>query len=106
MTEQLSIFDFLGEFANMPEEKMVEILGMMLGIKFKKEVLPPGIWKYKLHYEYKRKALRLRVGYCIDMKGKTFISAGYEINTGGGAGPMYSIEEAASYFKKVLERYG
>ena len=106
MTEQLSIFDFLGEFATMPEEEMVEILGMKLGIKFTPEVLPKGTWRSCPAYEYKRKGLKLEVYCCTDIDDKTFISAGWSKGTSGGGGPYYSIEEAASYFKKVLERYG
>ena len=106
MTEQLTIFDFMGEFANLPEEQMVEILGMKLGIKFTPEVLPEGTWRYRPEYEYKRKGLKLTVGYLVDVEGKTFISAGFSKGTSGGGGPYYSIDDAARYFKKILEEYG
>lgn len=107
MEGQLSIFDFMGEFANLPEEKMVDQVGQRLGIKFKPEVLPKGVRKYKpeYEYEYKRKGLKLTVGFSTDWKCKTFISAGYDTKLGGGGGPFYSIDDAVNYFKKILEKY-
>ena len=110
MEGQMTIFDFMGEFANLPEEQMVEILGMKLGIKFTPEVLPEGTWRYRPEYrpeyEYKRKGLKLTVGYLVDVEGKTFISAGYSKSTFEGGGPYYSIDDAARYFKRILEEYG
>ena len=106
MTEQLSIFDFLGEFATMPEEEMVQRVGQKLGIKFTQEVLPKGTWRAEPEYEYKRKGLKLTVGYLVDVKGKTFISVGYSKGTSGGGSPCDSIDEATRYFEEILERYG
>lgn len=104
MKGQLSIFDFMGEFANLPEEKMVEQVGMLLGIKFTPEVLPKGVWRYTPAYEYKRKGLTLTVHYMTSIKNKLFISVGWNKGTAGGGAPCDSMDEAVSYFRKILER--
>lgn len=109
MTEQLSIFDFLGEFATLPEEEMVWRIGQKLGIKFTQEVLPKDSYYFQSDYErfeYKRNGLKLTVGYLKDIEGKIFISVGYSCRTCGGGSPCYSIDEATRYLEKILERYG
>jgi len=106
MDGQMSIFDFLGEFANMPEEQMAETISQRLGIKFKEEVLPKGVHCSHLEYEYKRKGLRLTVCYIIGYTGETCISAGYSKGTSGGGGPFDSIDSAVRYFERILKEYG
>lgn len=106
ITGQMSIFDYLGEFANMPEEHMVQELGQKLGIKFSLEKLEKGIYKYKLQYEYKRKGLRLTCGYATDMENKIFISAGWSKRTAGGSAPCDTMERAVQYFGYIIKEYG
>lgn len=106
MTEQLSIFDFLGEFATVPEEEMVQRVGQKLGIKFTQEVLPKGTYCSHLDYEYKHKGLRLTVGYITSHEGELWISAGYSKGTSGGGGPFDSIDDVVKYFERIIKEHG
>ena len=109
MTEQLSIFDFLGEFANMPEEEMVQRVGQKLGIKFTQEALPKDSYYFKSDYErfeYKCKGLKLTVGYLKDIEGKIFISCGFSTKINGGGSPCYTIDGAVRYFEGIIKEFG
>ena len=108
MDGQLSIFDFLGEFANMTEEEMVETVGNRLGVKFELEKLPKShYWADECkRYEYKRKGLKLTLHYSTDWEEKTFISCGFSTKMNGGGSPCYSIDGATRYFEGIIKEFG
>jgi hypothetical protein len=106
MEGQMTIFDFLGDFGNMSEEKLAEAIGSRLGIKFKQEVLPNNVYRCHPEYEYKHKGLRLTVSINTDWEGKSFVSCGYNKGMAGGGAPIYSLNEAVEWFQYIMELWG
>ena len=110
MPHQMTIFEFLpqeADFVTMPEEKVIEIIGKRIGLKFSydsytgeytatigKMRISVGISTYKVTHE----------GSQTMISGHKFIGAGWGNHTEGGGRPCDSIDEAVEYLQKALSK--
>lgn len=111
MKGQMSIFDFLPQqaehpdFHNMTEAEMVDYVGKVLGVKFKRN-------DFLNHYEYmvnKKRKFRLELEYGHywtedHRNGALYVGVGYNYTHGGGGCPCDSLESAINYLRMHMER--
>lgn len=99
MTGQISIWEWLGtdDINSMDEEEMVRRVGDATGLDFKYRDNLFG-------WEHKSKGVRFNIHYSNYHPGindgRRFISCGFDYGNGGRSGPMDSLEEAITFFKK------